>query len=198
MSSERGGRQTGIPIGEAAEALGLNVDAVRKRIKRGTLDPYKEADRWYVVLPTVQPAPSSPPGRTAGSPVHPGVQDTGQPIEAAYRVTPAEVEQAIERTGARYVADFAALYDRIAAEVGELYAAQIAAKDQTIATQADALAELRRRAEVAERERDELRSQAVSQPPSAAPPDSTGVGASMPEQSAQGFWQRVRRILGGE
>jgi hypothetical protein len=53
-----------------------------------------------------------------------------EPIEARYTSsTPAEVERAIERTAGRYVADFAGLYDRISAGVGQLYEAQIAAKD---------------------------------------------------------------------
>jgi hypothetical protein len=168
LSRPRAGQHgQGIPIGEAAGRLGLNVDAVRKRIRRGTLPAYKRDDRWYVVLdgvqddvlPGVQAAPSSP----AGSPVQPGVQDS-PPIEAAYQVTPALVEQAIERTGARYVADFAALYDRISAEVGRLYEGQLeakdqtliaqgaalAAKDETIATQQEVIVELRHRVGLAE------------------------------------------------
>ena len=67
-----------------------------------------------------------------------------EPVEAAFTTTtPAEVERAIEATSARYVADFAALYDRISAEVGRLYEGQIEAQRETIA-------ELRRRAEAAE------------------------------------------------
>jgi hypothetical protein len=87
------------------------------------------------------------------------------PIEASYTsTTPAMVEQAIERTGARYVADFAALYDRISAEVGRLYEAQLeakdqaiiaqgatlAAKDETISTQQEVMVELRHRVGLAE------------------------------------------------
>ncbi len=45
-------RQDGVPIGEAAEALGISTAAARKRIQRGTLDAYKGQDGlWYVVLP---------------------------------------------------------------------------------------------------------------------------------------------------
>jgi len=121
-----------------------------------------------------------------------------EPIEAAYRVTPAEVEQAIERTAGRYVADFVGLYDRISTEVAERYEQTIAAKDETIATQADALAELRRRAEVAEAQRDALRSQAVPQPSSEAPTIVVMTETPEAHQPAGGFWAWVRRALGGE
>jgi hypothetical protein len=40
-----------IPLAEAAQRLGLTVDATRKRIKRGILAADKDADgRWYVTL----------------------------------------------------------------------------------------------------------------------------------------------------
>ncbi len=46
-------RQDGVPIGDAAEALGISTAAARKRIQRGTLEAYKGQDGlWYVVLPT--------------------------------------------------------------------------------------------------------------------------------------------------
>ena len=48
-----------------------------------------------------------------------------------------------ERTGQNYMTDMAALYDRISTDVGKVDEGQLAAKDETIA-------ELRRRAEVAE------------------------------------------------
>jgi len=67
-------------------------------------------------------------------------------------VTPTEVEQAIERTGAKYVADMASLYDRISAELGKVYEGQLATKDQALAAHALTIAELRRRAEVTEAE----------------------------------------------
>jgi len=56
-----------------------------------------------------------------------------------YRVTPAQIEQAIERTGDKYVTDMTRMFD----EVGRLYQGQLAAKDETIS-------ELRRRTEAAE------------------------------------------------
>jgi len=86
-----------------------------------------------------------------------------EPIEAAYRVTPAEIEQAVSRTSAQYMGDLRTML----AEVGKVYEGQLAAKDaaleakdQALAIQTAALgakdetiAELRRRAEAVETER---------------------------------------------
>ncbi len=61
-------------------------------------------------------------------------------------MTPAEVERAVERTGVRSVADLRTML----AELREVYEGRDAAQRETIAA-------LRRRAEAAEAERDELR-----------------------------------------
>lgn len=44
---------SGMTIGEAARALGISPEAVRQRIRRGTLPASKVGDRWYV-----QPQPA--------------------------------------------------------------------------------------------------------------------------------------------
>jgi len=104
---------------------------VRKRLRRGTLHGYKDDEGgWFVLLDEL--------GEASGR------QDTvrtdaEEPIEAAYRVTPAEIEQAVSRTSAQYMGDLRTML----AEVGKVYEGQLAAKDETIA-------ELRQRAEVAE------------------------------------------------
>ncbi|HSH78950.1 MAG TPA: helix-turn-helix domain-containing protein [Herpetosiphonaceae bacterium] len=130
-------------------------------------------------LPTNSP---SPRGESSGAGDGDSSVGAGaaEPIEARYRVTPAEIEQAIERTSARYVADVHTLFDRVSAEVGRLYEAQLAAKDQAlaaqdgrIAAQQETIAALRRRAEAAEAERDDLCArldtvQATPMPPSQA------------------------------
>jgi len=69
-----------------------------------------------------------------------------EPLEAQYRVTPAEIEQAVARTSAQYMGDLRTMLT----EVGKVYEGQLAAKDETID-------ELRRRAEVAEAEAEGLR-----------------------------------------
>ena len=44
-------QQQGVPLSEAAKVLGVTVDVVRKRVKRGSLPAHKGEDgRWYVVL----------------------------------------------------------------------------------------------------------------------------------------------------
>lgn len=40
-----------LDIADAAARLGLSIDAVRKRVQRGTLQAEKVENRWYVVLP---------------------------------------------------------------------------------------------------------------------------------------------------
>lgn len=41
-----------VPIAEAARRLGLSTEAIRKRIKRGSLDAQKdEHGQWWVLLP---------------------------------------------------------------------------------------------------------------------------------------------------
>jgi hypothetical protein len=59
------GRRLTVP--EAAEALGISGDAVRSRIKRGTLNTVREGGRVFVVLggtdrPNAQAQPTSVPG----------------------------------------------------------------------------------------------------------------------------------------
>ncbi|HET8626941.1 MAG TPA: hypothetical protein VFL91_05960 [Thermomicrobiales bacterium] len=65
-------------------------------------------------------------------------------------MTLTEIEQTIERIGARYIADLRAL----SAEFSEFYAAQLAAKDEQIA-------DLTRRVETATRANDELAAQSI-------------------------------------
>jgi excisionase family DNA binding protein len=56
-----------LTVSEAAEALGISGDAVRSRIKRGTLATVREGGRVFVVLgatdrPTAQAQPTDQPG----------------------------------------------------------------------------------------------------------------------------------------
>ncbi len=186
----------GIPLAEAAAQLGLSIEATRKRAQRGSLSGYKFAGAWYVVLPGVQDGRDAA-GRTLSTPV----QDAGQPVSldtgqdsgldgvpARFRVTPAEIERAVERTGARYLADM----ETILARVGQVYEGQLAAQRETIA-------ELRRRAEAAEAERDDLRAQLeAAQAAPAAPeaPTVVVVEADTP-RGAAGWWERVKRAVRG-
>ncbi len=77
--------------------------------------------------------PEVGPADPGSAPEAPGI---AEPIEAAYRVTPAEIEQAMSRTSAQYLGDLRT----VLAEVGKVYEGQLAAKDQTIAAQEALLA----------------------------------------------------------
>lgn len=114
-------------------------------------------------------------------------------------MTPAEIEQAVSRTGAQYLGDLRTML----AEVGKIYEGQLAAKDAVLAAKdqalaADALtiAELRRRAEVAEAERDRLAAaQAAPEPPHATEVETPAVSGV---EASAGFLARLRRFFGGE
>jgi len=63
-TDESSGRRLSVP--EAAEALGISGDAIRSRIKRGTLATVREGGRVFVVLggsdrPNAQAQPTSVP-----------------------------------------------------------------------------------------------------------------------------------------
>lgn len=120
------GQDTGIPLVDAARIMGTTPAALRKRLQRGSVPGYKRAGQWFVLVDSVLPT---------GSPRAGHGQDTAR--EAV--VSPQIVEQAITRTGQQYSADLRAMLG----ELREVYAGQIAAQAETIA-------ELRRRAEVAE------------------------------------------------
>ncbi len=89
----------------------------------------------------------------------------------------------MSRTSAQYMGDLRTML----AEVGKVYEGQLAAKDETIA-------ELRRRAEAAEAERDRL---AAAQATPAAPGTTEEVTSTSPRpKPVTGFWARVRRVWG--
>src|SRR5215207_8367327 len=53
--SNAGRRRLTVP--DAAEALGISIEAVRGRIKRGTIPHEREGDRVYVLVDADQPRP---------------------------------------------------------------------------------------------------------------------------------------------
>ncbi len=59
----------GVPIQEAAQRLGITVEAVRKRARRGSLTAYKTDGLWHIVLPDGlpdMPEPRQDAGRATG------------------------------------------------------------------------------------------------------------------------------------
>ncbi len=167
------GQDTGTPLVDAATIMGTTPAALRKRLQRGSVPGYKRAGQWFVLVDSALPTGSPRAGH-------------GQDAAREAVVSPQIVEQAITRTGQQYSADLRAMLGELRA----VYEGQLAAKDETIA-------ELRRRAEVAEAassERSDKQAHAAQDAPGApeaATPDNPS-GAS-----SQGFWARVRRVFGG-
>ncbi len=86
-------------ITDAARLLGVSENAVRKRIRRGTLPAYKEGDRWLVAIPG-QVGDQPPATDLANDQV---AAATGQATDLAAAITP-----------------LAALIERLTAENREL------------------------------------------------------------------------------
>ncbi len=85
MTQLNGGRHTGqhtgrhtgrrLTVAQAAEALGVTVDAIRSRIKRGTIAHVREGERVYVVLGDDQGATSHDQGNAQGNAQYAGHRD---------------------------------------------------------------------------------------------------------------------------
>jgi len=171
------GQDTGTPLVDAATILGTTPAALRKRLQRGSVPGYKRDGQWFVLVDATLPT---------GSPRVGHGQDT-----------------ALARTDDQRAADLAMVLDRVAA----MYEAQLTAKDQALAAHQEMIAELRRRAEVAESERSDLARQlaeAQSAPPAAPPPASAAPTPSAHDDThdapapAGGFRAWLRRAFGGE
>ena len=65
-----------VPIEAAADRLGITVNAVRQRIKRGTLEGYKTPAGWVVVID--RPTSDQPPTSTTDQRPTTGDQPTNQ------------------------------------------------------------------------------------------------------------------------
>ncbi len=207
---------------KVAALLSVSVRSIRRYAAEGQLAPvhlgrnvrYRRADvERLIASGTVrsshdtghsgpQPADTARGGQRRAEADMSGVS-AHEPIEAAYRVTPAEIEQAVSRTSAQYMGDLRTML----AEVGKVYEGQLAAKDaaleakdQALAIQTavlgakdETIAELRRRAEVAEAEvtrRAEGAAQAAQHAPSAT------VAFVEAQEDTVGLWGRLARLLG--
>lgn len=117
---------TGVTIAEAATILGVTSDAVRMRLKRGSLPGRKVAGRWTVLLPT--------------------------PPNAAPNADPTETERPTEQPNASTVGAYAALVESQQAEIAFLreqlrereatHAEEIRRKDHLLAGFVERLPEL--------------------------------------------------------
>jgi len=93
MTTNHDANLDGVTIAEAARRLGISQDAVRQRIKRGTLSTYKVGNRRYVVLPPDLDADPNAP-TTAGRPDHDADRDA---LIAQLRSEIAYLRERIER-----------------------------------------------------------------------------------------------------
>ena len=81
MTQLNGGRHTGqhtgrrLTVAQAADALGVTVDAIRSRIKRGTIAHIREGERVYVLLGDDQGTTSPDQGSDQGSDQYAGHRD---------------------------------------------------------------------------------------------------------------------------
>jgi len=176
-------------VPEVARLLGISERGVRDRITRGTLQAEREGTRRMVLLPAERLA--SPPEDDVvggGSPRGSGAVSGTVGGGSGALTTPAVVEQAIARTGQQYTADLRTML----AELREVYAGQIAANDAALAAQAETIAELHRRAEVAEAEVARRRAEReVAQTVHAA--TSATVAPTVTQDDTPGVWGRIRR-----
>jgi len=105
--------EQGIPIADAAQILGVSVDALRKRVQRRSVRAYKGADgQWRVVLPESETPETSPATETLSETSEDSETSAviGTPDERFARV----IEQAI--------APYAARLEAVSREAGELRA----------------------------------------------------------------------------
>ena len=102
MGEDRGqdtGRDTRrrLSVPEAADALGVTVDAIRSRVKRGTIDHVREGGRVYVLLGADQDRPGHGPGHDQGTD-RPGESTTLiSQMQARIDSLEGQLEQANER-----------------------------------------------------------------------------------------------------
>jgi hypothetical protein len=68
----------GVDVSRAAVLLGISHEAVRKRIRRGSLRAYKRDGVWYVVLPAARDGGTSHSQDAARDAVPDSVPDGGQ------------------------------------------------------------------------------------------------------------------------
>lgn len=173
-------------VAEVARLLGISERGVRDRVERGTLDAVKEPGQrgWRILLSP--DAVADAVGEAVG-PAASGGRGSGSGAVGEAVATPALVEAAIQRTGQQYTSDLRTML----AELREVYEGQIEAKDAALAAKDETIAELRRRAEVAEAEGDRLTAAQAAQGSPGAPET-----LSMEQEAALGVWGRLRRWYG--
>jgi hypothetical protein len=139
---------------EAAAALGVSVDTVRRRIKRGELQARIDGQGRLLVHLVDVPTATPSNGHTAAEHVHSSLPSTAE--HAAQPVPGAAVQVAEQRLAD---AQHAAMLARLEAAQGELETVKSEIsflRDELRRRDEHHADELRRRAETHERERDQL------------------------------------------
>ncbi len=191
-----------ISIAEASKLLAVHRNTIRNRIKSGRYKAHKvvtpRGETYAIERESLGPSPTNPPHSGDAQGLTTTVHHNGHdPSQAAALVSPEQQAQA-DAIVQRLLAPFIAELGGVREELGRVKAE----RDAHEAT----LAELRRRAEAAEGERDALRLQLaeVTVPPVVvvAAQDATETPrATTPTPVAhrplQGLWRRLRRRLAG-
>jgi hypothetical protein len=204
-------------VPEAAEALGITADAVRSRIKRGTVPTVREGGRVFVVLgaadrPTAQAKPADQTGeerlyREMQERIRYLERQVEEERESRRRADTllAQLMQRIPELEAPAEAPPEARESTETVEAGQELDAERARRERAESTLHDGMDEERWRREEAERERDELSRElyalrqqqrespqtAAEEPEGAQPrPD-----APVPQEGIQRPWWR--RVFGG-
>lgn len=112
----------GWSLEDAADHLGITVNAVRQRIKRGTLDAKRTPDGWVVFLPTNQEIMPASGQRPTGQPVTQERHATNQPGDQAGIAPLVDLVADLTRQNAELSAA-AALWQERARFLGERLAA---------------------------------------------------------------------------
>lgn len=153
-------------VAEAAQALGISKEAVRKRIQRGKLTAYKQKDEWFVLpqdeaVQNNRTSPATPmdgyrtdcPGQEQDRQDKPS-SDPGQPQDKPVReetgtlAAGMAVNQAIQAAVTMAMAPWIAELSSTREDMRRLYDELVIAKEQIAATE--------QRAAKAEQERDAL------------------------------------------
>lgn len=185
----------GLTISRAAQRLGVSENAIRQRIKRNTIAARKTGGVWQIFLTDQDADHHSDPAPATTRPLadhHIAYQSDyerdHEPIETTYRISPDDLEQAIARTGDKYVSDLEAMFERL----DRVYQGRLVEKDETIAAKDETISEIRRRAEQAEQERDALRSRVseLEQHKAHSPGSEQTTPQERPQRPWWAFWIR--------
>lgn len=89
--------QDGVDVKTAAAQLGLSEEAIRKRIKRGTLDAYKVDGKWFIRLDKLPDSVQD----TSSQPDNTQAQALQELVEARQQAAAAELRAAVAEEAVR-------------------------------------------------------------------------------------------------